>query len=319
MGDVARRAGSLFSGAGGLDMAVEKVFGARVVWHSENHPAAAAVLTSRWPGVPNLGDITAIEWQLAETVDVVCAGWPCQPFSPAGKRKGATDERALWPHVTRALRVLRPRHVVLENVPAVLRFGEFDRVAADLASLGYDMAWTCLRASDVGAPHRRERLFIVASHADSPRPQRPESTPGHDLPTRGSGAAVKLLPTPAAADGERGPDFARATRVGSGGDDLITLAARASRTNGWGVYTPAVEHWQELTRTAPAPTVPNSKGTPVLNPQFSEWMQGWPAGWVTGVDIRPGDQHRIIGNGVCPQQAAAAMEFLLSRTQEAAA
>lgn len=313
------RAGSLFSGAGGLDMAVEKVFGARVVWHSENHPAAAAVLASRWPGVPNLGDITAIDWQLVEPVAVVCAGWPCQPFSPAGKRKGAADERALWPHVAGALRVLRPRHVVLENVPAVLRFGEFDRVASDLACLGYDMAWTCLRASDVGAPHRRDRLFIIATHPDSPRPQRPEPAPGHEMPTRGGGADVKLLPTPAAADGERGPDFARANRAGSGGDDLITLAARASRTNGWGVYTPAVEHWQELTRPAPPPTVPNTKGTPVLNPQFSEWMQGWPAGWVTDVGIRQRDQHRIIGNGVCPQQACAAVEFLRGRTQEAAA
>ena len=156
------RIGSLFSGAGGLDGAVEQVFGGRTVWHCENDPAAAKVLAHRWPGTPNLGDITAIDWDTVEPVDVVCGGWPCQPFSVAGKRKGADDERALWPYFAGAVRGLRPRYVVLENVAAVLRNPEFDRVANSLAEAGYEFAWTCLRAADVGAPHLRERLFVVA-------------------------------------------------------------------------------------------------------------------------------------------------------------
>ena len=167
------RIGSLFSGAGGLDLAVEAVFGATTAWHCEIDPAASKVLAARWPGVPNLGDITKVDWpnvwlsrcgqeeSTIEPVDILCGGWPCQPFSLAGKRKGAADERALWPHVARAIRMVRPRIIVLENVPAVLG-PEFSRVADDLAACGYEFAWTCLRASDVGAPHRRERIFILA-------------------------------------------------------------------------------------------------------------------------------------------------------------
>lgn len=145
----------------GLDLAVERVFGGETVWHCELDPAASKVLAHRWPRVPNLGDITKVDWATVEPVDILCGGWPCQPFSLAGKRKGAEDERALWPYVAGAVRVVRPRIICLENVSAVLG-PEFQRVANDLAEIGYDIAWTCLRASDVGAPHRRERVFIVA-------------------------------------------------------------------------------------------------------------------------------------------------------------
>lgn len=112
------RIGSLFSGAGGLDMAVEAVFGATTAWHCELDPAASKVLASHWPGVPNLGDITAIDWGSVavhgvgwdfQPIDILCGGWPCQPFSVAGKRKGINDDRALWPYVADAIRALRPR------------------------------------------------------------------------------------------------------------------------------------------------------------------------------------------------------------------
>lgn len=128
-------------------------------------------------------------------------------------------------------------------------------------------------------------------------------------------AIVDLLPTPAAADGDRGPDFARAGRDGSGGDDLVTICARATRNLGssWGKYEPAIRQWEGLTRPAPPPTELNSKGNPRLNPAFSEWMMGWPAGWVTDVPgISRNDQLRIIGNGVVPQCAEAALRHLLS-------
>lgn len=184
--------GSLFfSGAGGLDLAVEQVFDARTVWHCELDTAASKVLAHRWPGVPNHRDITATDWTSVEPVDIICGGWPCQPFSTAGKRKGADDERALWPYVARAVRVVRPRIVVLENVSAVLG-PEFSRVANDLATLGYVGSWVCLRASDVGAPHRRERLFIVA-HAECRRQQRPADYPcGRESDTARS--SVRLQP-----------------------------------------------------------------------------------------------------------------------------
>lgn len=153
--------GSLFSGYGGLDMAVAEVTGAALAWYSEIEPAACRVLSAHYPDVPNLGDITAIEWADVPAVDIVTGGYPCQPFSHAGHRKGAKDERHLWPHVADALSALRPGFVVLENVAGHLSLG-FADVLGDLARLGYDAQWGIVRASDAGAPHQRKRLFIVA-------------------------------------------------------------------------------------------------------------------------------------------------------------
>lgn len=156
------RIGSTFSGYGGLDLATMSVFGGLVAWHCENDPAASAVLAHYWPGVPNLGDITAVDWSTVEPVDILTGGFPCQDISSAGRRAGIEGTRSgLWRYLADAVRVLRPRVVVLENVSAVLVRG-LDRVLADLAGVGYDVRWTCLRASDVGAPHRRNRWFAIA-------------------------------------------------------------------------------------------------------------------------------------------------------------
>jgi DNA (cytosine-5)-methyltransferase 1 len=170
------RVGSLCTGYGGLDMAVLSVLGGELAWVSEYEPptekspnptqAATRLLAYRHPGVPNHGDLTVMDWSAAEPVDVLTAGWPCQPWSSAGKRKGVEDDRAIWPEVARAVRCLRPRLVVLENVPRIVAAGELARAVGDLASLGYVGSWRCLRASDVGAAHRRERVFVVAADAD---------------------------------------------------------------------------------------------------------------------------------------------------------
>jgi DNA (cytosine-5)-methyltransferase 1 len=151
------KVGSLCTGYGGLDMAV----GGDLAWVCDFDKGAAKILAHRYPDVPNLHDLTVIDWSEVEPVDVITAGFPCQPFSYAGKRKGTTDERHLWPYIADALRVLQPRFAVFENVPGLLRLGLAD-VLSDLAEIGFDAEWTTVRASDVGAPHRRERLFIVA-------------------------------------------------------------------------------------------------------------------------------------------------------------
>lgn len=111
--------GSLFSGYRGLDAAVEEHFGATPAWSCDNDPDASRLLAHHWPTVPNLGDITAVDWSTVEQVEILTGGWPCQPWSVAGKRKGKADARALWPEVERAVRALRPRLVVLENVPNI--------------------------------------------------------------------------------------------------------------------------------------------------------------------------------------------------------
>ena len=154
--------GSLFTGYGGLDLAVEQSFNAHTVWTSDIDPGACKIIAHRYPNIPNLGDITTINWANVQPVHIICFGWPCQPFSLAGKRKGAEDERALWPEAARAIRILRPRHVVLENVAAIATAGELARAIGDLSAFGYVGQWRCLRASDIGAPHGRARIFILA-------------------------------------------------------------------------------------------------------------------------------------------------------------
>ena len=212
---------ALCKGYGGLELAAEAVLGPmNHLWYAENCPNASKVCAAHWPGVPNLGDLTAVDWTAVEPVDVLTAGYPCQPLSLAGRRAGMTDERWIWDDVIRAVRDLRPRLVLLENVAGHLSLG-FGRVLGDLASAGFDAEWGCFRASDVGAPHRRERVFIAAWPADDP-PSLPRGRrDGERVPARrqaegwqadgtcvagrvgvGGVAAdgVDLLPTPRASD-----------------------------------------------------------------------------------------------------------------------
>ena len=161
------RIGSLFSGYGGLDMGVRAAIGGEVVWHCEYDKAPSAILSHHHPGVINFGDVKKVDWSTVEPIDVLTGGYPCQPFSHAGNRKGTTDERHLWPYVADAVSALRPSLVILENVSGHLSLGMGD-VLGDLAALGYDATWGIVRASDAGACHQRARVFIVA-HAQRQR------------------------------------------------------------------------------------------------------------------------------------------------------
>jgi DNA (cytosine-5)-methyltransferase 1 len=152
--------GSLFSGIGGLDLGLERA-GMNVIWQSEIDPYACRVLKKHWPEVPNYGDIKAINWGDIVRPDVLCGGYPCQPFSNAGKRKGTDDPRHLWPWVRQAISELRPRYAILENVRGHLSMGGLS-VIGELASIGYDAEWRIVSAASVGANHRRDRLIIVA-------------------------------------------------------------------------------------------------------------------------------------------------------------
>ncbi|WP_435194875.1 DNA cytosine methyltransferase [Streptomyces sp. NRRL F-5630] len=186
-------------------MAVCDVLGAVVAWHSQydptdKHQYAARILAHHWPDVPNHGDITAVDWSQVEPVDVLTAGFPCQDVSLAGLRAGLAEgtRSGLWAHVARAISVLRPRLVVIENVRGLLSataargvgpdgasldenaegtdtLRAVGAVLGDLADLGLDAEWHVQRASDVGAPHQRERVFVIAwpaSHADDKRMDR---------------------------------------------------------------------------------------------------------------------------------------------------
>lgn len=162
------RVGSLFSGIGGFDLGLERS-GMRVVWQSEVDPYASAVLRKHWPHVPNHGDVRSIRGDTVELVDVLCGGFPCQDISVAGKGAGIDGERSgLWREYARLIRELRPRWVVAENVPA-LRTRGYDRVHDDLEAEGYAVWAFVVGADDVGAPHRRKRVWIVAHAAIEPR------------------------------------------------------------------------------------------------------------------------------------------------------
>ena len=346
------RVGSLFSGYGGLDLAALQLFpGSSVAWHCEWDDAPAMILDHHWPTVPNHRDVTTLDWTTVEPVDILTGGYPCQPFSAAGQRKGTDDERHLWPYVRDAIRLLRPRFTLLENVAGHRSLG-FDRVLGDLAEDGMHVRWTSLRASDIGAPHHRERIFILVSAPDSNSGERngDERAQGRQTLRRetlaGSGVGFPAdtdsighegcVTTPGADPGRTGQAGQR--RTASWGDREVSADAaddrrewcRETRTGrdgpahsnlriDWGTYGPAVRRWERLTRTAPAPTELNSNNKPRLNAAFAEWMMGLSSGHVTEVPgISRAHQLKAIGNGVCPQQAVAAYSSLLTRMEIAA-
>ena len=154
------KVGSLFSGIGGLELGLERA-GMKVVWQVERDEFCRRVLAKHWPDVQRFEDVHDVGAHNLEPVDLICGGFPCQPVSVAGKRKAQDDERWLWPEFARIIRELRPRYALMENVPGLLVRGIGD-VLGDLAEIGYNAEWECLSAGAFGAPHRRERVFLVA-------------------------------------------------------------------------------------------------------------------------------------------------------------
>lgn len=152
--------GSLFAGIGGMDLGLERA-GFEVRWQVEIDPFCRQVLAKHWPNVARYEDVRDVGAHNLEPVDLIAGGFPCQPISHNGHGLVQDDERWLWPEFARIVRELRPRFLLVENVPAITGRGLSD-VLGDLATLRYDAEWTCIRAADAGAPHRRERLFVVA-------------------------------------------------------------------------------------------------------------------------------------------------------------
>jgi DNA (cytosine-5)-methyltransferase 1 len=153
--------GSLFAGIGGMDLGLERA-GMRCAWQVEIDPYCRRVLERHWPQVPKFNDVRDVGAHNLEPVDLICGGFPCQDVSNAGKRAGLAGERSgLWSEYARIVCELRPRFVLVENVAALLARG-LGTVLGDLAACGYDAEWDCIPAAAVGAPHRRDRLWLVA-------------------------------------------------------------------------------------------------------------------------------------------------------------
>jgi DNA (cytosine-5)-methyltransferase 1 len=345
-------------------MAVESVFNADVKWTCEIDPAASKVLAARYPSAPNLGDIAAVKWKSVAPVDILCGGFPCQDISVAGLREGIAPgtRSGLWSEFVKAIAALRPSIVVIENVRGLLSaranrnleladpaMGEAGSglvlraagaVCGDLADAGYDAIWKCHKASDVGAPHRRERVFILAYNKHGGKLLNSMGRFYRDVNIR-QDFAVKLMPTPTTQDSANNGGPAQHKRNTKPLNVEATLMCkmlptpRATDPGGtdsrssdgyrpqlgqsvrdieidWGEFAPAILRWESLTGQAPSP-VELSDGRPRLAPEFAEWMMGWPTGWVTGVEgVTRRQMLRIIGNGVVPQQAATAMRELIT-------
>ena len=395
--------GSLFSGYGGLDLAVEQAFRARTAWHCEWEDAPSKVLAHHWPNTPNYRDVTTVDWAQVEPVDIIAGGFPCQDVSLAGRRAGMTEgtRSNLWGAMRSAVEIIRPAYVVAENVRGLLsahaesasdmepgtgllgdRSGghlrALGRVLGDLADCGYDTQWCGLRASDVGAPHHRFRVFILATRRDVPHPGScggggrgavPGTRPGgepdvaahgadsrHGGPRADVGLVEGVQDADLAARGERGqsapgkaesgrawPDAGRrggapTPDAGSGGRDGRARVLGDGRDAGigretvdhprngrasqnhldWGPYAAAVHRWEPIVgRRAPAPTELTDRGKHRLSPRFTEWMMGLPTGWVTDTPgIKRNDALKMCGNGVVPQQAAAALNHMLTTKEK---
>ena len=187
--------GSLFSGIGGLDLGFERA-GMTVAWQCEIDKAASTVLARHWPDVPNMGDVRDVGHS-TPSVDVVCGGFPCQDVSVAGRRAGLDGERSgLWHEFRRIVGDLRPRWVVVENVPGLLSSNggrDFAVILRGLVECGYGVAWRVLDAQYFGVAQRRRRVFLVGSFGNGRAAQvlfERESLPGDTPPRREAGARV---------------------------------------------------------------------------------------------------------------------------------
>lgn len=280
--------GGLCEGYGGLTEGIRSVLGGEVKWYSEYVAAPSKILAHHFPGVPNLGDMTRIDWRTVEPVDVLTGGTPCQDLSHAGKRAGMTEgtRSNLWVQMREAIHVLRPKLVVWENVRGAYSahadsdlewcagcMGErgsgqpvlraLGRVLGDLSDLGYDAWWYGLRAADVGAAHGRFRVFVFATPRDSSGLgmervwaeglEVAAAPAGEGLPRRAGDRVdgLTLLPTPAVND------------MGAGKTvdawDAWTDRMKSEHGNGNG-------HGKSLSiealRLLPTPVADNSRGLP---------------------------------------------------------
>jgi DNA (cytosine-5)-methyltransferase 1 len=280
------RALSLCSGIGGLDLGVSLAVPSRVVGYVERDAYSAAVLLARMeeaaldPAPVWCGDLRGFDGRAWRgVVDLITCGFPCQPFSIAGQRRGIADERWIWPNIARIIRDVAPGFVFMENVPGLVQSG-MPEVLGSLAELGYDATWDLFRASDVEAPHRRERWFCLA-HSRRGRVNAKQSLAEH-----------------------RSND---ATAFGESGDDV-------GNTHGARLQIGVIRNPRQIF-TRPFPPGPDDaaawkdwirSGGPL--PALRRGADG-----VADALVYREDRLRCVGNAVVPQQAALAFRILARR------
>lgn len=263
--------GSLFAGIGGIDLGLERA-GWTCCWQVEQDPYCRAVLAKHWPGVQRRRDVRKAGAKHLPPVDLIAGGFPCQDISTAGRGIGIEGARSgLWTEFARIVSELRPSYVLVENVPRLRSGGRgawMGKVVGDLAALGYDCLWDSVSASHLGAPHRRERLFIVAYATSNGRDSRRASNAAQE--PRGRELNRSSSGTNATADSQR--DGRKRQGLSSEPrEDFLSLA------------------WRNLSRG----------GTAIS--ESAEWRPEPPVGRVAdGVSARM-DRLKGLGNACVPQ------------------
>ena len=293
----------LFSGIGGFSLGLERTDGFETVAFCEIDPFCRKVLAKHWPDVPCFEDIKTLNKEGLDKIgriDVICGGFPCQPVSCAGKRKGKEDARWLWPEFYRVVCEVRPRWVLIENVPGLLSADSgrlFGGILRNLSESRYNAEWGIVSAASVGAPHLRKRVFIVA-HAISISSQR-RGEAGYMACQSGEAEGQKdERQRGRDASDNRGSVVAHSDQIGRHGwAGMFWQGRRAEPENGGAISDTSEQRLEERKRIF-------SKRTPCSDASGSDWWSTEPdVGRVAnGIPSRV-DRLRALGNAIVPQCA----------------
>lgn len=272
--------GSLFSGVGGIDLGLERA-GFQIAFQVEIDDYCNRVLAKHWPDVPRFRDVRIVGAHNLPRVDVLAGGFPCQPHSEAGRRKAGADDRDMWPEYLRLIRELRPRWVLGENVRGLLSSDDrryFGAILRDLAHSGYDAEWSVVSACALGAPHTRERVFILAYPAE-------EHGDGWGE-CQGGGESRERCQT-------------------SIGQSHSAPASRLCETAGWWTPEPGMGRAFDGLSSG-------------MDRGLNAWMPGWEGGVSRAAYRVPAWSDRLgsIGNAVVPQVAEYVGRLILSLTHQ---
>lgn len=305
--------GSLFTGIGGLELGVSNTvtsvtqYGNDIEWIAETDKNALKILehSTMFHGVPNIGDVTKVDWSSVPDVDCITGGTPCQDFSHLGAREGLSGAKSslLYTFID-AVKAKKPEYVLWENVPGALTKGAYDVLIDALNDADYSTSSVTLPASSLGMPHKRSRLFVFAERTEE------GAIPFNDqLVEVRPDTRLRLFPTPnrSRMDGRKSPGYSKRPSfydLKHWSDDEV----RAS-------YGAAIERW-ERTLGREAPPLAKPRGT--LNVKFVEWMMGFPKGWVADADdVSRTAKLAALGNACTPQQASEAFYHgLMQLTRE---
>jgi len=244
--------GSVFSGIGGFDLGIERAHH-RIIWQCESDPYCRMILKQHWPDIPCYEDIKTLDPSQLERPDCLIGGPPCQPVSVAGRQGGVRDDRYLWNEALALGRALGCRYQLYENPPALLtidRGRAFGALLSTLAESGHTCEWTCLRASDFGAPHRRDRVWIVAyPHREGLEGRTVLSERGGECPAGTGGVVQGFFDAPISRDWAAEPRLGRTIS--------LPISKRVDRLRSLGnAVVPKISEWLGHRLTAHATTRP---------------------------------------------------------------